>query len=376
MKRSKSGSRITRIARRDFIKLGTTGAITLAALDSRSALAQTQNSKSAQPWSVPQRSTSRTVSIDTHCHWAPEGYIKALTEAGNRRAYDPQNYDLERRKKWMDQRGMEVQVLTLNGGMPWQWVKPDQGVHMAQICNDAAIQAHAAFPDRFIAGIEVYAADPDLALNELNRVAGKPGLLAVHLPNSIAGRDYLFEPAYSPFLARCEELGYPIIFHPHDDEVNYYGAKTRLADQVSESAYFSNTLGFPFETATTAGKFIVSGTLDKFPKLEIILPHSGGCFPYVAGRVDHGLAGRSFKLQHPFMDYVRRFHYDTLTYYPETLRFLINLVGPDRVVIGTDNAFGATNAIEYPNALLDQLNLSSSDRDRILRGNAAKLFRL
>ena len=90
----------------------------------------------------------------------------------------------------------------------------------------------------------------------------------------------------------------------------------------------------------------------------------------------HGLVGRKFKLQHPFMDYVQRFHYDTLAYYPETLRFLINLVGSDRVLIGTDNAFGATLAMEYPHTLVDQLNLPQADRDLILKGNATRLFRL
>jgi aminocarboxymuconate-semialdehyde decarboxylase len=375
MKRS-SKSMSSKIGRRNFIKLGATASVmTITSMDTRSALA-TQTSSSPEPWSVPQQPTSRPFSIDTHCHWAPEQYMMALAEAGDRRVYDPLNFNLDRRRKWMDERGVQMLVLTLNGGMPWQWVTPDQGARMAQICNDAAIQAHKMFPERFIAGIEVNAADPALALKELNRVAGEPGLRAVHLPNSIAGRDYLFEPAFATFLARCEELGYPLVFHPLDEEANYYGGKTRLADPASDSAYFSNTLGFPFETATTAGKFIVNGTLDKFPNLEIILPHSGGCFPYVVGRVDHGLAGRKFKLQHPFMDYVRRFHYDTLTYYPETLRFLINLVGSDRVVIGTDNAFGATLPMEYPHTLIDQLNLPRTDRDRILRGNAARIFRL
>lgn len=376
MRRVKSGKRTRKIARRDFLKVGAAAGVMVMVAPSAPEALAAQSSASPQPWRAPQRAIDHPFSIDTHCHWAPEAYMQALMEAGDRRVYDPLNYDIERRVKWMDQRGMRTLLLTLNGGMPWQWVKPEQGVRIAQICNDAATEAHKAHPDRFVAGIEVYAADAVLALKELNRVAGQPGFRAVHLPNSLASREYLFEPAYDPFLARCEELGYPLVFHPLDEAVNYYGGNTRLADKFSESANFGNTLGFPFETATTAGKFIVSGTLDKFPKLEIILPHSGGCFPYVAGRVDHGLAGRKFNLSHPFMDYVRRFHYDTLTYYPETLRFLVNLVGSDRVVIGTDNAFGAAQALEYPHTLVDQLNLPQADRERILRGNAARLLRL
>jgi aminocarboxymuconate-semialdehyde decarboxylase len=79
-------------------------------------------------------------------------------------------------------------------------------------------------------------------------------------------------------------------------------------------------------------------------------------------------------LKRPFKEYVRRFHYDYLTYYPEAFRFLVGLVGPDRIVIGTD--LFAARDIQYPNAFVEQFNLPAADRDRILRGNAMRLFRL
>ena len=83
---------------------------------------------------------------------------------------------------------------------------------------------------------------------------------------------------------------------------------------------------------------------------------------------------KKFALRRPFRDYIRRFHYDAITYYPETLRFLIDLVGADRVVIGSDGY--APMDVAEPNGLVQQLNLQSQDRDRILWGNAARLFRL
>jgi aminocarboxymuconate-semialdehyde decarboxylase len=248
---------------------------------------------------------------------------------------------------------------------------PEQGARLAQIVNDAAIQAHTAFPDRFVAGIAIPVRDPVLALKELNRVAGKPGMRAVHLPNSIEQHDYLFEPAFAPIFARCEELGYPLLFHPLDGEANIYSK--RIVGPPS----LTNWLGFTFEHATTAAKFITTGTLDKFPKLDIVLPHGGGAFPYIAGRIEHGLYNMGtvqVKLARPFKEYVRRFHYDYLTYYPEALRFLISLVGSDRIVIGTD--LFAAKDIQYPNAFVEQLNLAAVDRDRILKGNAMRLFRL
>ena len=92
--------------------------------------------------------------------------------------------------------------------------------------------------------------------------------------------------------------------------------------------------------------------------------------------MEHGVNGAAsnVKLQRPFREYIRRFHYDTITYYPETLRFLISLVGSDRVVIGTDNY--AVMDVKQPNALVEQLSLPAADQDRILRGNAIRLFHL
>jgi aminocarboxymuconate-semialdehyde decarboxylase len=79
-------------------------------------------------------------------------------------------------------------------------------------------------------------------------------------------------------------------------------------------------------------------------------------------------------LERPFREYIRRFHYDYLIYYPEAFTFLMNLVGPDRIVVGTD--LFAAKDVEYPTAVLDQFNLPAEDRDRILRGNALRLLHL
>ena len=363
------------IDRRDFIKIGTAGAALLAEAKVLAASAL------GNPQSVAQRNPATGGGgglIDAHAHWVPESYAQALMELGHPTTsiHSPLevNVNLEQRVQWMDARGIQMHVLTLDGGMPWQWASPADGARLAQLVNDAAVAAHLKYPTRFIAGIEMPIREPALALRELNRMAGKPGMRAIHLPNSIANSDFLFEPAYESLWARCEQLGYPILFHPLDGEENIYGGKERLGNPLAVSANLGNTLGFPFESATTAAKFIITGTLDKFPRLEILLPHSGGCFPYVAGRIERGLAAKKFKLQRPFREYIRRFHYDSITYYPETLRFLIALVGSDRVVIGTDDY--APMDVEEPNVLIEQLHLPAEDRDLILHGNAKRLFRL
>jgi aminocarboxymuconate-semialdehyde decarboxylase len=314
-------------------------------------------------------------SIDAHAHWAPEAYVRLVEKLGRSASGGPLNplmFDLTQRLEWMDSRRVEMHVLTLSGSMPWQWASQDAANQLARIVNDAAIEAHKTWPNRFVAGIAMPMRDPVAALRELDRVAREPGIRAVHLPNSVENRDYIFEPEYLPILARCEELRYPLLFHPLDGLENHYGGETRLAG----ATFMYNSLGFPFDTATTAAKFIFSGLLDRFPELDIVLPHSGGCFPYIAGRIEHSIkkGATNIVLKQPFRDYIRRFHYDTLAYYPETLRFMIELVGSDRVVIGTDNY--AKMDVEQPNALVEALKLPTDDLERVLRGNAKKLFKL
>jgi aminocarboxymuconate-semialdehyde decarboxylase len=339
-------------------------------LCSNAALAQATAWWNARP---SKAGVGGPVSIDVHSHWAPEVYLKAVAEYGHPVVNPyPLYFDLDKRRKWMDEHGVQMHVLTLDGTAPWQWASPEQGMHLAQIVNDAAVEAHTAFPDRFIAGIAAPVRDPALTLQELNRVAGKPGMKALHLPDSIERHDYLFEPAFAPVFARCEELGYPLLFHQIGGA---YGS-----DRTAEPPALSAALDAPNDHAVIATKFITSGTLDKFPKLEIVLPHAGGDFPYIAGRVEHFLyhyyldRGPVVTLARPFKEYIRRFHYDYLTYYPEAFRFLMNLVGSDRIVIGTD--IFAARDIEYPNAVLDQFNLPVAERDLILKGNAMRLFHL
>src|SRR5437016_2006887 len=356
--------------RRDFLKLaiGTTAAA--SAMGSHALLGQGVPAWEARPANIK---SVRPVSIDMHTHWFPEAFVKATVEMGRPAPANPFPLDshLDERCKWMDEHGVQMHVLTLSGAMPWQWATPEQGDRLAHIINDAAVEAHNAHPDRFVAGIELPIRDAGMSLKELNRMAGKPGMRAVHLPNSIEQRDYLFEPEFAPLLARCEELGYPLLFHPLDGDANIYSK--RLAGNPS----LTNWLGFTFEHATTAAKFMITGTLDKYPKLEIVLPHGGGAFPFIFARVEHGfyhMGSNQWQGQHPFREYVRRFHYDYLNYYPEALRFLIKEVGADRIVIGTD--LFAAKDIQYPNSFVEQLGLPTKDLDLILRGNARRLLKL
>jgi aminocarboxymuconate-semialdehyde decarboxylase len=315
----------------------------------------------------------KPIAIDMHSHWAPERYLTALASMG--RPIDdpyPLNYDLDKRRQWMDDHGDLMHCLTLNGSMPWEWATPEQAAQLAQAINNAGIEAHQKYPDRFVVGVELPVNAPELALKELNRVAGGPGVKAVHLPDSVKRRDYILDTNFALVLARIQELNLPIIFHQMDGVVNSFsGGRTAGPPNLASA------LDAPIEHTLLASKLIYTGTLDKYPNLEIVLPHAGGAFPYLAGRIEHFLLhmrDTSTSIQRPFREYLRRFHYDYLIYYPEAFRFLMTMVGPDRIVVGTDNF--AAKDVQYPTAVLDQFKLAAGDRERILKGNARRLMHL
>jgi len=375
MKDSELPAQESMIGRRDFIGVGAGAAATIGMLSAVKASAQAPSSQAVPWWAARpgKGGVGKPASIDMHSHWSPEPYNKALADLGQPIANPyPLDYDLDKRRQWMDDHGDLMHCLTLSGAMPWQRTSAREGAHLAQVINDAGIQVHQKYPDRFVIGIELPIRDSELALKELNRVAGQPGVRAVHLPDSIERHDYIFDPGFAPVLARIQELNYPIIFHQMDGVPNTFGG-SRTAGPPNLAA----GIDAPIEHTFLASKFIYTGALDKYPNLQIVLPHAGGAFPYLAGRVEHFLFhmnDRGTSIGHPFRDYLRRFHYDYLIYYPEALRFLMSLVGSDRIVVGTDNF--AAKDIQYPTAVLDQFNLATADRERILKGNAMRLLHL
>ena len=337
-----------------------------------------------RPWTKPQRKTD-PISIDVHTHWSPEGYLKAKADLGRPDTLAPANYDMARRKAAMNALGIQTSLLTLGGFRPWQWVTAQQGAMIARVSNDAAIEAHKAYPDSFIAGIELNCSDPVGSLAELNRVAGKPGMVCVHLPTSLGGKDFLYDAAFAPVIARSHELGLPILLHPLDGQANWFGG-TRLADPsvgVAPDTDFdknrfpglTNSLGNNLEIALTISKIIASGMLDTYPNLTFIATSGGGAFPWLAGRLENRGIGRG---KQPVTNYLRRFYYDSLVYWPPNLRFMAEMVGSDRLVLGTDNMYGGGNneMTGQPHSVIDAANFSDADRDLILRGNLKRLFKI
>jgi aminocarboxymuconate-semialdehyde decarboxylase len=228
-------------------------------------------------------------------------------------------------------------------------------------------EAHTAYPLRFVGLATLPMQDPNAAVIELDRVREMRGIRGIYLGTNVNGRE-LSDPAYFPIYERCQAAKLPILLHP----LNVIGAN-RLGN-----FYLSNFLGNPFDTAVAASYLVFGGVLDRFPKLEVCLPHAGGALPYLVGRLTHGQRMRPETkgvARRPFETYLKRFTYDTISHSPTLLRFLIELVGADRVMLGSDYCFDM-GYIRPREIVEKRLRLSRADQRRIVGATAARLLAL
>jgi aminocarboxymuconate-semialdehyde decarboxylase len=323
--------------------------------------------------------------IDIHAHWYPAEWLKLFEQDGPKEgarlergakgytvrteritnAFDDEFVDLELRLAGMRRQRVDLQALSLTTPMV-NWASAGFGLALAQAYNDAASAAHQRHPGHFVGLATLPMQAPELALKELERCAKLPGMRGLYLATNINGAE-LDEKRFWDVYAKAEELGWTIYLHPVDT----------IGRERTTRYYLKNLLGNPYDTGVAAASLLFGGVLDAFPKLEVNLPHAGGTFPWLIGRLDHGTKVRP-ELKHMKRmpsDYLRRFSYDTIGHDDRINAALVRLVGADRVLLGTDYCFdmGLTDPVTTVDRIKD---LSISEANQIKGENAARLLRL
>lgn len=151
-----------------------------------------------------------------------------------------------------------------------------------------------------------------------------------------------------------------------------------LGGPTTKEYYLWNAYANPAETALTAAHMILSGLLEEHPNLKICLFHGGGHLPYQIGRLDRAYEMRPEarqKISAPPSTYLKKFYFDTITHSGPALSYLIDLVGVEQVMLGSDYPFDMGD--ERPTVLIEQLpGLSQADKQAILGGNARRVLGL
>lgn len=243
--------------------------------------------------------------------------------------------------------------------------EPAACLERCRLQNEGLERLVAADPGRVAALGAVPMQDPSLAAEELVALRARGILAGVEVAASVGGA-YLGEERFEGFWAAAEETGSIVFIHP----------TTRgFEAPVFQAHYLWNTVGNPLETTIAAAQMAMAGVMERHPELVVVLAHGGGALLSVAGRLrhSHGFqpAARADLRESP-LDSIRRFHFDTVTHSEPLLRGLIEQVGAERVLLGSDYPFDMADP--DPVGTVAALGLEPEDEAAILGGNARRLL--
>jgi aminocarboxymuconate-semialdehyde decarboxylase len=273
--------------------------------------------------------------------------------------------DVSERIAKMDAMGVDVQVLSaslVHQGL--DWADAQTSLRLARITNDWIAKAVAANPERFVGLGTLPLHVPSLAATELERCMDDLRLKGVAI-STMAGTMELGDPQLRAFWARAEALGAVVYIHPGGNR-----------DRRFKRFHLWNSVGQAFEEAMAISSLMYDGVLESFPKLKICISHGGGYMPFYMGRVDRNYlekANTRVNMSKPPIDYLRMLYFDSCVYERAVLQHLVDKVGADRVLLGSDYPVGETKPIEF---VTNAETLSTAQKERILSTNAAALLGL
>jgi aminocarboxymuconate-semialdehyde decarboxylase len=242
----------------------------------------------------------------------------------------------------MDEAGVDIQVLSPSPGHYCYWAEEELALENARSVNDARI-----------------------AIEELRRCVLELGMRGVEISTNIEGVE-ISDPQFEPILAEAEKLGAVVFLHP---------AGFTQGDRLKDF-HLNNVLGNPFDTTVALSHLIFGGSLDRMPRLKLVLAHGGGMLGSYSGRLDHAYHSRQDcahcnKLP---SDYLKQMYFDSVVFDPVELKQLVRKFGVSRILAGTDYPYDMAE----PDLIgfIERSDLSVDEVAAVLGCNAAELLGL
>jgi aminocarboxymuconate-semialdehyde decarboxylase len=246
-------------------------------------------------------------------------------------------------------------------------VEAEEALRRCRVQNAGLARMRSEQPARVSVLGAVPLQDPDLAASELRELMSSGIFAGVEITASVAGT-YLGDARFEPFWVAAEDTGALVFVHP----------TTRgFDDAVFQERYLWNLVGNPMETTIAAAHMVLNGTMERHPDLRVLLAHGGGAILALRGRLQHGhraIALARGGLKGPADESIRRFLFDTITHDAGVLRTLVETVGADRVLLGSDYPFDMADP--DPVGTVKAAGLSPHDERAVLSGNAERLLGL
>ncbi|KAI8914198.1 hypothetical protein EDD86DRAFT_81259 [Gorgonomyces haynaldii] len=286
-------------------------------------------------------------------------------------------YDRNTKLQFMDMHGIDVSVLSLAN--PWlDFLEPKEAESVATVLNNE-LQEWCENESRFYGFGVLPTHSVQGSVAEIERLSKHSKLRGFIMGTHGLGKG-LDDPELEPVFVAAEKHGQMIFLHPH------YGLPSNVFGDRENGHVLPLALGFPFETTIAVSRMILSGIFDRLPGLKMLLAHSGGTLPFLAGRLDSCVehdAHVQHRLQKKPSEYLKNLYYDAVAYHAPGLQCAIDLVGKDRFMFGTDNPFfpplqgsGVWESVETNRRAIHKVSQSKEDRDNILGGNAARILNL
>ncbi len=275
--------------------------------------------------------------------------------------------DVDVRLADMDAMGIDMQAISVAPAGYFYWTDPELGRELARIQNENLAKIVADHPDRFVALATVPLQDVRAAVEELERTVRDHNFRGVEINTNMMGLD-LDDARFRPFFAKAEELDVLVMLHP-----NGFTGGERF-----RKYYLTNVIGNPLDTTVALSKLIHGGVLEQHPDLKLVAVHGGGYLPFYSSRMDHSYDLRPEGRHHisrPPSSYLKQVYFDCLVFDAPHLEFLVQQMGADHVVVGTDYPFDMGHYDP-----LDQIDgvtsLADDQREAIRGGTAARLLKL
>ena len=287
-----------------------------------------------------------------------------------------------RRVEEMDATGVSMQVLSTVPVMFSYWAKPHDALDLSRMLNDHIAEVVRAHPERFAGLGTVPLQDPDLAAGELERCVKELGLRGAEIGTHVdANRDChgadcrnLDHRDLDIVWRTAEQLNAAVFVHPWD----------MMGKQRMPKYWLPWLVGMPAETCLAICSMMFGGVFERYPKLRVAFAHGGGSFPFTFGRIEHAfhvrpdLVAVDNKVEPRRYvangDRPARFYVDSLVHDADALKLLLKLLGPNRVLLGSDYPFVLGE--HKPGALIESISELGSDRRRLLAENAREFLAL
>lgn len=285
------------------------------------------------------------------------GCARMMIDGKHFREVEANLWDPEVRIKECDAHGVRMQVLSTVPVMFSYWAKPEDGLDLSKLVNDEIAKVVTANPARFAGLGTLPLQSPRLAIKELERCIKELGFAGIEIGTHVNDWN-LNDPNLFPVFQAAEELGAAVFVHPWD----------MMGKEKMSKYWLPWLVGMPAEVSLAICSMIFGGVFERLPRLRVAFAHGGGAFPATIGRIEQGFTSRPDLVAvdnnvNP-REYLGRFYLDSLTHDPAMLKYLIDLVGANRVALGSDYPFPLGE--QHPGSMIHSMGLDQPVRDQLL----------